>query len=358
MFDEYFNLPPSVASLVPIFVASVPVDSTDLPSSTIIHQDAPSLTLKEACWIESMQEDLNEFERLEVGNKGYHQEEGIDFEESFAPVARLEAIRIFIACATHKNMTVYQMNVKTAFLNGILREEVYVSQPNRFVHQYNPNHVYKLKKALYGLKQLHGLETCDPVDTPMVEKSKLDADPQGKEVDPTRYHEMIGSIMYLTANRPNLVFAVCMCAQYQAKPIEKDSCIALTGFADVDHAGCQDTKRSTSGSIQLLGDRLVNYGLGFNKIPLYRDNKSAITLWCNNIKHSRSRHIDIRYHFIKEQVENMVVELYFVRTEYQLTDIFTKALGRERFDFLIIKLKMRSMCPKMLKRLAKEEEEE
>ncbi|GKC77229.1 retrovirus-related pol polyprotein from transposon TNT 1-94, partial [Tanacetum coccineum] len=85
--------------------------------------------------------------------RGYHQEEGIDFEESFAPVARLDAIRIFLAYAAHMNMTVYQMDVKTTFLNGILRKEVYVSQPNGFVDPDNPNHVYKLKKALYGLKQ-------------------------------------------------------------------------------------------------------------------------------------------------------------------------------------------------------------
>ncbi|GJT32450.1 hypothetical protein Tco_0922869 [Tanacetum coccineum] len=174
----------------------------------------------------------------------------------------------------------------------------------------------------------------------------------------------------------------------------KDSCIALTTFTDADHAGCQDTRRSTSGSMQLLGDRLVswsskkqkitaisstkveyialsgycaqilwmrsqltNYGLGFNNIPLYCNNKSAIALCCNNVQHSRSKHIDIRYHFIKEQVENGVVELYFVRTEYQLADIFTKALGRERLAFLINKLRMRSMSPEMLKSLADEEDE-
>ncbi|GJY67268.1 hypothetical protein Tco_0469506 [Tanacetum coccineum] len=109
----------------------------------------------------------------------------------------------------------------------------------------------------------------------------------------------------------------------------KDSSIALTEFVDADHAGCQYTKRSTSGSMQLL-----DYGLGFNKIPLYCDNKSDIALCCNNIQHSRSKHIDSRYHFIKEQVENEVVELYFVRTEYQLSDIFTKALGKKDLTFL------------------------
>nr|GEX91994.1 hypothetical protein [Tanacetum cinerariifolium] len=114
-------------------------------------------TLAQSCWIEAIQEELSEFERLEnkarLVTRGYRQEEGIDFEELFAPVARLEAIRIFLAYAAHKNMVVYQMDVKTAFLNGNLREEVYVSQPDGFVDPDNPNHVYKLKKALYGLKQ-------------------------------------------------------------------------------------------------------------------------------------------------------------------------------------------------------------
>nr|GFC96221.1 retrovirus-related Pol polyprotein from transposon TNT 1-94 [Tanacetum cinerariifolium] len=100
--------------------------------------------LTQSCWIEAMQEELHEFECLE--------EERIDFKESFAPVARIEAIRIFLAYAVHKNMVVYQMDVKTAFLNGNLREDVYVNQPDGFVDPDNPNHVYKLKKALYGLK--------------------------------------------------------------------------------------------------------------------------------------------------------------------------------------------------------------
>nr|GFA19591.1 hypothetical protein [Tanacetum cinerariifolium] len=111
--------------------------------------------LTQSCWIEAMQEELNEFERLEARlvAHGYRQKERIDFEESFAPVARLEAIRIFLAYAAHKNMVVYQMDVKTAFLNGNLQEDVYVSQPDGFVDSDNPDHVYKLKKALYGLKQ-------------------------------------------------------------------------------------------------------------------------------------------------------------------------------------------------------------
>nr|GEW14829.1 hypothetical protein [Tanacetum cinerariifolium] len=363
--------------------------------------------LTQSCWIEAMQEELNEFERLEnkarLVARGYRQEEGIDFEESFALVARLEAILIFLAYAAHKNMVVYQMDVKTSFLNDNLREEVYISQLDGFVDQDNPNHVYKLKKALYGLKQAprawydmlssfllsqdfskgsvdptlfirrndndlllmsmmgkisfflglqisqsprgiftnqskydieslkkYGFESCDPMDTPMVEKSKLDEDREGKVVDPSHYRGMIGALLYLTASRPDLQFAICMCARYQARPTEKhDSSVALTAFAVADYAGCQDTRRSTSGSMR---SQLSDYGLGFNQIPMYCDNKSAIVLCCHNVQHSQSKHIDIRYHFIKEKVENGVIELYFVNTEYQLADFFTKALVRDRIE--------------------------
>nr|GFC23393.1 uncharacterized mitochondrial protein AtMg00810-like [Tanacetum cinerariifolium] len=227
-----------------------------------------------------------------------------------------------------------------------------------------------------------------------------------------------GTLLYLTASRPDLQFTIYMCAWYQARPTEKhlhvvkriflylrgtvnrglwypkDSSIALTAFEDVDHAGCQDTRRSTFSSMQFLGDRLVswsskrqksvaisstyaeyiilsgccaqvlwmrsqltNYGLGFNKILMYCDNKSAIALCCNNVQHSRSKHIDIEYHFIKKKVEKGVIELYFVNTEYQLADIFTKAIGRENIEFLINKLGMRSFTPETLKQLIDEVEE-
>ncbi|GJW55534.1 retrovirus-related pol polyprotein from transposon TNT 1-94 [Tanacetum coccineum] len=371
--------------------------------------------------------------------KGYRQDEGIDFEESFAPVGWIEAIRIFIANASTKNMIIYQMDVKTAFMNGDLQEEVFVSQPEGFKDPDNPTYVYRLKKALYGLKQApraypggifinqakyaletlkkYGMDLSDPVDTPMVDRLKLDEDLLGIPVDQTRFRGMVGSLMYLTASRPDLVFAVCMCARYQAKPTKKhleaikrvfrylkgtinmglwypkDNAMSLTAYADADHAGCQDSRRSTSGSAQFLGDRLVSwsskkqrstaistteaeyiamsgccaqilwmrsqlkdYGFEFNKIPLYCDNKSAIALCCNNVQHSRSKHIDIRHHFIREQVENRVVELYFVETNYQLADILTKALPRERFEFLLPCLGMKSLTPETLKRLQEGED--
>ncbi|GJW65850.1 retrovirus-related pol polyprotein from transposon TNT 1-94 [Tanacetum coccineum] len=264
------------------------------------------------------------------------------------------------------------MDVKTAFLNGILHEEVYFNQPDGFVGQDNPNHVYKLKRDLYGLKQAprswydllskfllsqefskgtvdptlfirrQGKDILfDPVDTPMVEKSKLDEDTQGKAVDPTHYRGMVGTLRG-TVNR--------------GLRYPKDSSIALTAYVDADHVGCQDTRRSTSG-ILWMRSQLTDYGLGFNKIPMYCYNKSAVALCYNIVQHSRSKHIDIRFYFIKEQVENGVVELYFVNTEYQPADIFTKALCRERIKFLINKLGMRSFMSETLKQLADETKE-
>ncbi|GJZ71331.1 hypothetical protein Tco_0635182 [Tanacetum coccineum] len=213
-------------------------------------------------------------------------------------------------------------------------------------------------------------------------RSKLDEDPHGTLVDPTRYRGMVGSLMYLTVSRPDLVFSICICSRYQAKPTEKhltavkhvfrylkgtinmglwypkDTGFNLTAFADADHAGCQDSRRSTSGSAQFLGEKLLtDYGFHFNKIPMYSDSKSAIALSCNTVQHSRTKHIAIRYHFIKEQVENEVVELYFFKTDYQLADIFTKALARERFKFLINRLGMQSITPEELKRLTESDEE-
>ncbi|GKC74167.1 retrovirus-related pol polyprotein from transposon TNT 1-94, partial [Tanacetum coccineum] len=372
--------------------------------------------LTQSCWIKAMQEELNEFERLEIWElipqpdkvmeitlKWIYKVKPDDLGGILKNKARLEKIRIFLAFAAHMNMVVYQMDVKTAFLNGNLREEVYVSQPNGFVDPDNPNHVYKLKKALYGFKQAprawygmlslflisqnfskgsvdptlfirregkelllifqnhrgifinqlkyaleslkkYSFDSCDLVDNPMVKKSKLDEDKEWKAVDPSHFRGMIGTLLYLTASRPDLQFAICMCARYQARPTEKnlltvkrvfrylkgtihrglwypkDSSIALTAFADADHAGCQDTRRSTSGrccaQILWMRSQLTDYGLGFNKIPMFCDNKSAIGLCCNNVQHSTSKHLDIRFHFIKEHVENGEIEIYFVNMEY------------------------------------------
>ncbi|GKF06000.1 hypothetical protein Tco_0036668 [Tanacetum coccineum] len=154
------------------------------------------------------------------------------------------------------------------------------------------------------------MEYSNPVDTPMVEKSKLDEDPQGKAVDPTYYRRMVGTLMYLTASRPNITFAVCMCVRlvWWSSKRQKSTAISSTEAEYIALFGC-------CAQVVWMRSQLTDY-----------DNKSAIALCCNNAQHSRSKHIDIRFHFIKEQVENRVVELYFVNTEYQLADIFTKAL--------------------------------
>nr|GEX94773.1 hypothetical protein [Tanacetum cinerariifolium] len=294
MFDEYINPPSSVVSLFPADATPRSIDPTvnqphkhlkkwtkdhpldnvigspSRPVSTRNHLQNDALfcyfddfltsvelknykkALEESCWIRAMQEEFNEFERLEVWELVPRPDRVMIITLKWIFKVILdelgEAIRIFIPYAAYMNMIVYQMDVKTTFLNGILREEVYVSQPYGFVDQDNPNHVYKLKKALYGLKpaprawqrhltglqtsqstrgiflnqskyalkiiKKYGIETNDLVDTPMVEKFKLDEDLQGKAVDPICYHEMIDSLIYLTSSRADLLFVVFMCAQY------------------------------------------------------------------------------------------------------------------------------------------------
>nr|GEU94825.1 retrovirus-related Pol polyprotein from transposon TNT 1-94 [Tanacetum cinerariifolium] len=288
MFDEYLEPPRAERPVPPAQAVQAQVNSADTLSSTTIDQDAPflkphskasssgdisstestyELVPQPDCvmiialkWIYKVK--LDEYgdvlkNKARLVAKGYQKEEGIDFEESFAPVARIEAICIFIANAASKNMTIYQMDVKTAFLNGELKEEVYVSQPEGFVDPDHPTHVYRLKKALYGLKHVprawydtlsrflldnnfskgavdltlftrkigkhillvqiykFGTDSCDSVDTPMVDRLKLDEDPLGIPVDQTYFRSMVGSLMYLTASRPDLVFAVCLCARCQ-----------------------------------------------------------------------------------------------------------------------------------------------
>nr|GFA44638.1 retrovirus-related Pol polyprotein from transposon TNT 1-94 [Tanacetum cinerariifolium] len=323
--------------------------------------------------------------------KGYAQKEGVDFEESFAPVAWLEAVRLFIEYAAHKSFTIYQMDVKTAFLYGPLKEEVYVNQPDGFVDPYHPDKVYPLKKALYGLKQAP--KAC--IGTPMATKH-LDADLSRTLVDQTKYHSKVEALMYLIASRPDIMHATCYYARYQAQPTEKhltavkrifqylkdtihmglcypkDTGFELTAFSDSDHAGCLDSRKSTSGGIQFLDEaeyvslspccaqvlwmrtQLTDYGFHFDKRPMYCDSKAAIAISCNPVQHSRTKHIDVRYHFIKEKVEKGIVEPFFVKTEYQLADLFTKALPVKRFKYLIRRLGMRCLTPAELEALANE----
>ncbi|GKB79684.1 hypothetical protein Tco_0946579 [Tanacetum coccineum] len=263
------------------------------------------------------------------------------------------------------------------------------SDENRFLQLLNPLAIREdrlqisqsprgifLNQAKYANEILKkfGLDKCDPVDTPMMERSKLDEDHSGFPVDQTCYRSMIGSLMYITSSRPDLVFAVCMCARYQSKPTKKhleavkrvfqylqgtinmglwypkDTAMALTAYTDADHTEAEYIAMSgCCAQILWMRSQLTDYGFAYKHIPLYCNNKSVIALCCNNVQHSRSKHIDIRHHFIREQVEKGVVELYFVRTEYLLADIFTKALPRVRFEFIRPWLGMRSLTPETLK---------
>nr|GEW94456.1 retrovirus-related Pol polyprotein from transposon TNT 1-94 [Tanacetum cinerariifolium] len=375
---------------------------------------------------------------------GYSQQEGIDYDETFAPVARIEAIRLFLTYAAHKDFTFFQIDVKTAFLNRILKEEVYVGQPPGFVSKQYPDYVYALVKALYGLKQAPRAwynvlsqflidSGFQKVPTPMVEQAKLKFDLVRKPVDHTDYRSMIGSLMYVTSTIKKIfrylkgtinlgiwypkdsgfdltaysdadhagchldrkteseyVVVSSCCAQVlwmrtqltnygffydKANPNEhhvsavkrifrylkgtinlglwypKDSGFDLTSSPDADHAGCHLDRKTESDYVAVSGccaqvlwmrTQLIDYGFFYEKVPIYCDSKSAIAISCNPVHHARTKHIDVRYHFIKDHVEKGTIELYFIGTEYQLADLFMKSLPEARFKFLVEKLGMMS----------------
>ncbi|GKC57339.1 retrovirus-related pol polyprotein from transposon TNT 1-94 [Tanacetum coccineum] len=424
-----------------------------------------SETLKHPGWVDAMQDELNQFAINKFWTlvpapygKTYgsrlQSAKGIDYDETFASVARLEAIRIFLVFTTYMNFIVYQMDVKSAFLNGKLKEEVYVKQPPGFESNEFPNHVCKLDKALYRLKQapkawyetlsiflaehkfvkgkidnnlfiyktqtdvilvqiyvddiifgFTSIKLCkqftklmtqrykmsmmgvltyflrfqirqserrisinqekyvkdllknydingSSVKTLMASPNNLGPDLSGKSVNKTHYRGMIGSLMYLTASRPDIQFSTCLCTRYQANHKESHLIVLKRIF-----------RKSTSGACQLLGAKLVcwsvkkqqyvamssaeaeyvvaarcyanilwmksqltNYDIIYERVLIFCDNTSAIAISNNPVLHSRIKHIDIRYHFIRDHVLKGDIELHFIPTQYQLADIFTKPL--------------------------------
>ncbi|CAM8889644.1 unnamed protein product [Rhodiola kirilowii] len=498
--------------------------------------------LKDPNWIQAMQDELHQFERNKVWRlvprpdnrkvigtrwilrnkmnsegeivrnkarlvvKGYSQQEGIDYEETFAPVARLEAIRLLIAYSVQVGIKLHQMDVKTAFLNGFLKEEIFVEQTPGFEVPEHPDHVYVLDKALYGLKQAprawyerlseyllaHGYErgkvdktlfllrtdkhllivqvyvddiifgsTSDElvksftklmesefemsmvgeltfflgiqvrqlengteisqqkylsevvkkyglggskhVNTPSSPNESLVKDDGSPKTDATIYRGMIGSLLYLTASRPDIMFSVCQCARFQAEPRESHikavkrilrylkgteklvlwyprvKSLRLEGFTDADFAGDRTDRKSTYGMAQFLGSCLVSWGskkqnsvalstaeaeyiaaaaccaqilwlrnqlsdfnLHFEQVPIFCDNTSAISIAKNPVQHGKSKHIEIKHHFLRDCVEKELVTINFCRSEDQVADIFTKSLHKDAFEKLWMELGLMS----------------
>ncbi|GJZ52916.1 putative ribonuclease H-like domain-containing protein [Tanacetum coccineum] len=469
--------------------------------------------LKDPSWVEAMQDELLQNKKDERGivvkNKarlvaqGHTQEEGIDYDEVFAPVARIEAIRLFLAYASFKDFVVYQMDVKRAFLYGKIEDEVYVCQPPSFEDldfedPDFPNKVYKVEKALYGLHQaprawyetlstylldngfhrgqidktlfikrhkddillvqvyvddiifgstkkklsvefeklMHdkfqmssmgelsfflGLQvqqksdgiflsqnkyvaeilkkfdfaTVKTASTLMEPNKALIKDEEAEDVDVHLYRSMIGSLMYLTASRPDITFAVCACARFQVTPktshlhavkrifrylkgqpklglwYPRDSPFDLEAFSDSDYAGASLDRKSTTGGCQFLGKRLISwqckkqtivanstteaeyvaaanccgqvlwiqnqmldYGFNFMNTKIYIDNESTICIVKNPVFHSKTKHIEIRHHFIRDSYEKKLIQVIKIHTDQNVADLLTKAFDVSRFNFL------------------------
>ncbi|GJZ77194.1 putative ribonuclease H-like domain-containing protein [Tanacetum coccineum] len=326
-----------------------------------------SEALEDESWVDAMQEELLQFKI----QKGHRQEEGIDYDEVFAPVARIEAIRIFLSFASYMGFIVYQMDVKSAFLYGKIDEEVYVSQPPGFLDPTYPQKVYKVVKSLYGLNQA------------------------------PRAWSMIGSLMYLTASRPDIMFAVCACSRFQVTPksshlsavkrifrylkgkpklglwYPRVSSFDLESYSDGDYAGANLDRKSTTGGCQFLGrsliswqckkqtimatstteagyvaaasccgqvlwiqNQMLDYGFNFMNTKIYIDNESTICIVKNPVYHSKTKHIAIRHHFIRDAFEKKLIQVLKIHTDDNVDDLLTKAFEVSRFQFLVVSIGM------------------
>ncbi|GJS54536.1 retrovirus-related pol polyprotein from transposon TNT 1-94 [Tanacetum coccineum] len=257
--EEVMVSPTNTQSILNNMVPNVNEASS---SHNVIEPANVAEALKDADWVSAMQDELDQFARL----------------KTFATVARIKAIRLFLAYAAHKDFTVFQMDVKTTFLNGILKEEVYAGQPLGFVSKQYPDHLYALDKALYGLKQA-----------------------------PRAWYDVL------------LKFLIDSGFQKESKHV------FVSGYC---------------AQVLWMRTQLTDYGFFYDKVPIYCDSNSAIAISCNPVQHTRTKHIDVRYYFIKDHVEKGTIELYFVGTEFQLADLFTKSLPEARFKFLVEKLGM------------------
>ncbi|GKA09738.1 putative ribonuclease H-like domain-containing protein [Tanacetum coccineum] len=317
-------------------------------------------------------------------------------------VARIEAIRLFLAYASFKDFGMYQMDVKSAFLYGKLEEEVYVYQPLGFEDLEFPDKVYKVEKALYGLHQAlrawyetlstylldngfqrglqvtqkddgifisqdkyvdeilkkFGFSTVKTTSTPMETSKPLLKDAEAEDVDVHLYRSMIGSLMYLIASRPNIMFV--------------DSPFDLEAYTDSDYAGASLDRKSTTGGCQFLRRRLISwqckkqtivanstteaeyvaaasccgqvlwiqnqmldYGYNFMNTKIHIDNESTICIVKNPVFHSKTKHIEIRHHFIRDSNEKKLIQMIKIHTDHNVADLLTKAFDVGRFQYLI-----------------------
>ncbi|GKB02586.1 putative ribonuclease H-like domain-containing protein [Tanacetum coccineum] len=362
--------------------------------------------------------------RIVIKNKArlvaqrYTQEEGIDYDEVFAPVARIKAIRLFLSYASFKDFVVYQMDVKSAFLYGKIEEEVYVCQPPGFEDLDFPDKVYKVEKALYGLHQAprawyetlstylldngfqrgkinktlfirrdkgdillqvkqkedgifisqdkyvteilkkFGFTDVKTASIPMETQKPLLKDEDGEEVDVHLYRSMIGSLMYLTSSRPDIMFAVCACARYQVNPkvshhhavkrifrylkgqpklglwYPKDSPFDLVAYTNSDYDGASLDRKSTIGEAEYVAasscslwiqNQLLDYGYNFMHTKIYIDNESTICIVKNLVFHSKTKHIVIRHHFIRDSNKKKLIQMIKIHTDKNVANLLTKA---------------------------------
>ncbi|GJR22397.1 putative ribonuclease H-like domain-containing protein [Tanacetum coccineum] len=410
-----------------------------------------SQALEDKSWVDAMQEELLQFKI----QKGYRQEERIDYDEVFAPVARIEAIKIFLAFASYMGFIVYQMDVNSAFLYGTIDEEVYVSQPSGFIDPKFRKKVYKVVKALYGLHQAprvwyatlstfllkSGYRRGTIDKTLFIKKNKNDIiineehipdelygrahllswitgpverrctlietqkpmikDKEAADIDVHLYRSMIGSLMYLTTSRPDIMYAVYACSRFQVTPktshlhavkrifrylkgkpnlglwYPRVSSFDLEAYSDSDYSGANLDRKSTIGGCQFLGRRLISwqykkqtimatstteaeyvaaanccgqvswvqnqlldYGFNFMNTKIYIDNESTICIVKNPVFHSKTKHIEIRHHFIRDAYEKKLIQVLKIHTDDNVADLLTKAFDVSRFNFLIVNIGM------------------
>ncbi|GJY00077.1 putative ribonuclease H-like domain-containing protein [Tanacetum coccineum] len=365
--------------------------------------------------------------------QGYTQEEGIDYDEVFAPIARIEAIWLFLAYASFKDFVVYQMDVKSAFLYGKIKEEVYVCQPPGFEDPDFPDRRGKIDKTLFIKgnkgdillvqvyvdditfgstkkslctkfeKMMHkkfqissmgeltfflrlqvkhkedgifisqdkyvteilkkfGFSDVKIANTPMETHKPLLKDVDGKDVDEHLYRSMIGSLMYLTSSRPDIMFPVCACARFQVNPKSSHLHAVKRIFRDIK-GGCQisvidslQCKKQTIvansiteaeyiaasncyGQVLWIQNQLLDYGYNFMQTKIHIENESTICIVKNLVFNSKTKHIEIRHHFIRDSYEKKLIQMIKIHIDQNVVDLLTKAFDVNRFQYLIASIR-------------------